>query len=393
MLSFPKSDRCRVCRDERSLRSCPRRRKDIGWRCCNEMRVDLRCPAACSYAARKDETAQSPFPAFKADSASEFTHAIKMFIDLWIHHPNPALDDSAPVTVAQSDSTRLLDWLSGFRYPSVFPMNYLLEKLRLPKQEEPATDDPELIAARYLDSASTLDWQELRPLTINQADEPELAARYLEIISSIPTLKKVKQHSLIHAGLADDGITALVFVEINRKQDWTMIFSNQNGKWQLRQQLAGSPALFYSQNALHTSIAEALGAGNDTAAWELLERNMFLYPDSADLRYYLALYWQLVKEPDKAKVEYFNAVALDNDFYAPAFSLGSLNLSENRVQEAQFWFSYLAERHPDDLNVQNNLAACHAGKGEIETAKAIWRRIMAINPDYELAAKNLERYQ
>lgn len=392
MLSLPKNDRCKICRDEKALRPCPRKRKDIGWRCCNEMRADLHCPDSCAYAPRKDDQEHSPFPAFKADSAGEFTQALKYYIDLWTNIPQTLLEGQTPAALALKDPGRLLDWLSGFRYPSVFPMNYLLEKLHLPRQDETAKEDPETIAARYLDAVSVLDWHALRPMTVNQADDPDLSMRYQEIISAVPILNKIKHHSLIHAGLADDGITALVYVEINRKHDWTLIFSNINGSWQLRQQLNGNPSLFYTQNALHTALAEKLGAGKDAGAWELLERNMFLYPDSADLRYYLALYWQLVKQYDKAKVEYYNSIALDNDFYAPAFSLGSLNLSENRALEAQYWFEYLYARHPDDLNVKNNLAACFAGKGELETAKALWREILTVDPSYELAAKNLERY-
>lgn len=393
MLSFSNSDRCRVCRDEKALRPCPRRDKSIGWRCCNEMRVDQRCPDTCQYASKIDTQQQSPFPSFKADSVAEFTHALKLYIDLWVNRPNPALEEASPASVAARTPSKLLDWLSGFRYPSVFPMNYLLAKLQLPRQDEPSVADPESIASSYLDAVITLDWQSLRQYTINQEADPELASRYSAIVSSVPILKKLKHYSIIHAGLADDGITALVYLELNRKADWTMIFTNVNGTWQLRQQLAGTPSLFYSQNETHRQLAEALGAGKDEAAWQILQRNLPLYPDSADLRYYLALYWQLVKETDKAKVEYFNAVALDNDFYAPAFSLGSLNLAENRVQEAQFWFEYLSVKHPDDLNVLNNLAACHAGKGEIDAARSIWRQMLTKDPSFELATKNLERYQ
>lgn len=365
----------------------------IGWRCCNEMRIDLYCPNQCNYTPQKDQNQISPFPAFKSESNAELIHATKLFIDFWINHPLEALDNQSPALVAEQDADRLLEWLGGFGYPDSFPMNYLLEKLRLPEQEESPAKDPESLAIAYLDAVMTLNWDDLRPLTINQESDPELGQRYREIVSAIPTLQRIKDYKIIHAGIADDGISAIVYLEINRKYDWTMLFSKSKGPWLLRQQYAGSPALFYEQNKIHKSIAEALGAGKDEEAWKLIEPNIIRYPDSSDLRYYLGLYWQLVKQMDRAKVEYFNAVALDNDFYAPAFTLGALYLSENNASEAHYWFNLLAAKHPHDLPVQNNLAAAFAGLGKTDLAKEIWRKVLTKDPHFEPAKKNLERYR
>ncbi|NLK50177.1 MAG: tetratricopeptide repeat protein [Candidatus Cloacimonetes bacterium] len=389
---FPKSNRCRICHSERGNRECPRRNKTIGWHCCNEMRVDLKCPSSCSYAGTRDKEGKSPFPAFKSESTTEFVHAIKLYMDFWIHHPLAALDDNSPAAMAKDEPSKLMDWLGSFRYPASFPMNYLLQKLGLPHQKDSDTDNPEYIAKSYLESVMIHDWQALRDMTINQDDDNDLAIRYQEIISAIPALNRIKHYEIIHAGIADDGITALVYLEVNHRYDWTMIFSNIKGRWLLRQQLAGNPSLFYAQNDVHKSLAEALGAGKDEEAWQVLEPRLPLYPDSADLRYYLALYWQLVKQMDKARVEYFNAMALDNDFYAPAFTLGALYLSENNSEEALHAFEHLALKHPDDSNILNNLGAALAGLGRIDEAKATWQKILQMEPNHMLAKKNLDRY-
>lgn len=391
MLRFRKSDRCPICRDERALRTCARRRKDIGWRCCNELRKDRRCPQDCTYALKEDEN--SPMPAFRADSVTEFIHAIKLFLDLWISIPQSSLDGKTPLAVAAEDSKRLLEWLAGYQYPLHFPMNYLLEKLGLEKYPEPEANDPESIARDYLNAVIAMDWQALRKYTINRDTDEDLARRYTEIVQNIPLLKRANHHNIIHAGIADDGVTAMVYLEINRRYDWTLIFGKQDEVWRLRHQINGTPKLFYELNNRHGKIAQYLSEGKDAEAWEALQESLTLYPDSADLYYYLGIYWQIVKQLDKAKIAFFDSIALDNDFYAPTFSLGSINLAQEDVVEAEYWFTKLYEKNAEDPLVLNNLGAAYAGQGRIEEAKELWKKALKIDPNLEPAKRNLDRHK
>lgn len=391
MLRFRKSDRCRICRDERALRTCVRRKKDIGWRCCNEMRIDRRCPSECEYTLKEGEN--SPLPAFRADSVTEFNHAVKLFLDLWVSMPHSSLDGKTPLAVASEDGKRLLEWLAGYQYPLHFPINYLLGKLGLEKYPEPEIKDPETIARDYLNAVIAMDWQELRQFSINQDADEDLAQRYAEIIKNIPLLKKANHHNIIHAGIADDGVTAMVYTEINRRYDWTLIFSKQGDGWRLRQQINGTPKLFYELNKRHGKIAEYLSEGKDSQAWEALQESLVLYPDSADLYYYLGIYWQIVKQLDKAKIAFFDSIALDNDFYAPTFSLGSINLAQEDLDEAEYWFKKLYEKNSEDPLVLNNLGAAYAGQGLIEEAKEFWQKALRIDPNLEPAKRNLERHK
>lgn len=353
----------------------------------------MKCPESCPYAPKLNSEESSPFPAFRTDSNSEYQNLLKVYLDYWIHRPQMALDGLSPAKAASGNPTKVLDWLGGYQYPAQFPMGMLLSKLGLPHSHNETPDDPESAACTYLDCIISLEWSKAIQYSVNSKANADLAARYTELICNIPVMRKFKSYKVIHAGMADDGITALVFLEVNNKIDWSMILSNINGIWQVRQNLYGSPHLYYSQNGIHQRLAEALSNGKDSAAWEILQVNMPLYPDSPDLRYYMGLYWQLVKQPDKAKVEYFNSLALDNSFYTSAFMLGSLNMHEKNLEESLLWFEYLQVLNPDDLNVVNNIAACHAGLGDISRAKAIWSSILAKDPNYELAKKNMDRYQ
>jgi len=384
-------ERCFKCRAERSVRKCPRNRdKLIGWKCCLELRIDLRCPSECPYSAVKDEN--SPFPAFRADSNTEFTRTAKRHIDLWIYQPQEGLDGLSPADYAAKDSAGMLAWLGGFQFPANFPMTYLLQKLQLPHDEYEEPETPETVAFGFFDAVITQDWQKLRAFTINDREDRDLAERYTRLVSEIPELKKVNRYEILHAGAADDGVSAMVVLDLGGKLIWAVLLTSAEGRWKIRQNLNGGPHLYYGQNKLFYKLAEHLAQGEAEAAWNLIRKNLPLYPDCADLYYYRALYWQLARQFDKAKEDLRNSLALDNHFFAAGFALSALYLNDRELEQAKELLSWLAADRPDDLNVRNNLAACEAGLGNISAAQAIWRELLKIAPNYEPALKNLERY-
>jgi len=384
-------ERCFKCRAERSVRKCPRNRdKLIGWKCCLELRVDLRCPSECPYSAVKDEN--SPFPAFRADSNTEFTRTAKRHIDLWIYQPQEGLDGLSPADYAAKDSAGMLAWLGRFQFPANFPMTYLLQKLQLAHDEYEEPETPETVAFGFFDAVITQDWQKLRAFTINDREDRDLAERYTRLVSKIPELKKVNRYEILHAGAADDGVSAMVVLDLGGKLIWAVLLTSAEGRWKVRQNLNGGPHLYYGQNKLFHKLAEHLAQGEAEAAWDLIRKNLPLYPDCADLYYYRALYWQLARQFDKAKEDLRNSLALDNHFFAAGFALSALYLNDRELEQAKELLSWLAADRPDDLNVRNNLAACEAGLGNISAAQAIWRELLKIAPNYEPALKNLERY-
>ena len=110
MFSLSAKDRCKKCRIQRALRHCPRVNKGLCWRCCNDIRVDLKCPESCPYAGKKLE--HNPLPAFKADTLAEMNHAIKHYIDLWIGKGNLLFDGMSPKAYASSNASEMLAWLT-----------------------------------------------------------------------------------------------------------------------------------------------------------------------------------------------------------------------------------------------------------------------------------------
>ena len=386
-------ERCHKCRSERSVRKCPRlRNKLIGWKCCLEWRIDLTCPSDCPYSAKQDENGTSPFPAFRSDSNTEFTRTTKRHIDIWVYQKQDELDGLSPADLAARDSGKILAWLGKYQFPANFPMQYLLQKLQLPHPEIEEPETPETVAFGFIDAAIAGNWNELRSYTINDREDEDLARRYTKLVSVIPGLNKVRRHEILHAGAADDGVSAMVVLELNGRSIWAVLLTSAVGRWKVRQNLNGGPHLYYEQNKLFHKLAELLAEGKADETWDLLEQNQPLFPDCADLHYFRALYWQLNKQFDKAKEELLNALALDNHYFAAGFALSTLYLNEGGLNSAKDLLDWLANERPDDLNVRNNLAACEAGLGNIVAAQKIWQEILNSAPNYEPARKNLEHY-
>ncbi len=390
MFALGAKDRCKKCRIQRALRHCPRVDKGLCWHCCNELRVDLKCPESCPYAGKMLE--QNPLPAFKADTLAEMNHAIKSFIDRWIGKGNANFGDISPKAYASSNRAEMLAWLSGFQYPDFFPLDYLMHKLELDVAPGRQIENPEHVASKYLEHIIALEYDDLRALTMNKSPLADLNERYKDILGAVPFLKKVKSFCPVHTGFSEDGGSALVFVELNYKQEWTLVLRKDAENWYVRQNLNGNPSLYFRQNELYQNIATLLANSDDQKAYFEISEALRSYVDSADLYYYRALYWLLVKETSKAKVDLFNAIALDNLFTPPYLHLGLLYLNEKNYSEARLWFSAVLDLEPDNPDAANNLAIALLAGGNKADALKIWQELLKKNPAYELARKNLELY-
>lgn len=390
MLSLSRKDRCKNCHTERALRLCPRKNKGLCWKCCNELRIDLNCPESCPYAPKLEK--ESLFPSFKADNNHEAVQAIRYYIDIWINKPSKAFQDLSPKELADKDQTAVLELLSDYQYPGNFPVDYLMQKLGLAYETEAEVHSAEDIAAQYLDLIIALDFDKLRELTLNQAQIKELDTRYARLIQAIPFYKKLRHYSFIHSGLSEDGAQSIVFVEFNYRTEYCFILRNVDKTWYMRQSINGNPGLYFKQNELYQKIASLLGQGKDESAYNEISEALRSFPDSADLYYYKALYWLLVKQNAKAKEDFLNSIALDNTFTPPYMHLGLQYLNEKDYKEAKLWFAALVQLEPDNADAINNLAIAHLADGDKAHALRLWQEILKKFPGHEMAKKNLELY-
>jgi len=353
------------------------------------MRIDMKCPEDCPYTPRTEET--SPFPAFKADNNQEYLDATRKYIDLWVNKEMSTFADKSPLQMAEDNKAELLDILSSYQYPGNFPVEYLMQKLGL-EHEHISPNDPEDTVKQYLNNVIALEFGELRKFTMNDLAFAELDARYLKIVKSIPYYKKLKRYSFIHTGLSEDAAQCIVFLELNRKDEFCFVLREHEANWYIRQCIVGNPAMYYKQNELFQHIANLLAnADADTAFSEISEAQRS-FPDNADLYYYRALCRLLSKDTKSAKEDLLSAIALDNYFGAPYMHLGIQYLNEKNYSEAEFWFAALCKLEPENADAANNMAIALLAQDKKDMALKIWKDIIREKPDYEMAKKNLELY-
>jgi Flp pilus assembly protein TadD len=71
------------------------------------------------------------------------------------------------------------------------------------------------------------------------------------------------------------------------------------------------------------------------------------------------------------------------------FTKGVLLADLGRVDDAMAMFGQLVEDHPELAEPYNNLAALHAGRGEIDAARLSLEQAIRARPDYSVAHENL----
>lgn len=391
MFALSAKDRCKKCNKERALRLCQRTGKQLCWRCCNALRIDLKCPESCPYTGKMVES--SPIASFKADNFAETEDVIKRHIDLWIGAANPLTEGQSPLAFAQDQPEKMLKLLTGYQYPDYFPLDYFMQKLGLELSQAAPSPNPESLAAQYLEHIIALEYDKLVALTLGANAADEYKALYSQHFRSNPYLKKVHSFSPIHTGASEDGSQAIVFVELNYKTEWCLVLRKEAGNWYIRQNLNGNPSLYFSQNERYRQIANQLSEGKLPEAFMDISEALRSYIDSADLFYYRALCRLMQKEQKLAIEDFKLAIALDPLFSPAYMNLGILALNSKDYPAAIRYFSDIARLEPDNLDALNNLGIAYIALKQKDKAFDTWQAILKQKPDYELARKNLEHYQ
>jgi tetratricopeptide (TPR) repeat protein len=393
MFDWLKKERCKVCREERSVRYCLRRNREIGWQCCNSYRADGKCPAECAYTPRKQDT-PSPLPALKSDSRAEFLDFLQHYLQFWMHQKITSLDDNSPQQLVQTEDgkKRLKDWLAGFSYPDQEVLEILNARLGLgfPLPDEKYLN-PEVTAVRYLDAVIAQDWSEVLTFYhLENETADDLRSSLLQDLAAHPLLRKVKHHRIINAGFTQDHNQAFVFCELNSAANWTFIFISSGGQWQLYQSISGTLQDYYAQKELFRNLALKLNAKDETAAWTLLQQAAATYPLCPDVFYYQGLYDLMTSKPEAARISFRKALALDPDWKEPLYNLALLELNSRDFSSSLQKWQQLAAVNPTDINVMNNLGVCYLGLNQPERARAVWRQALELDPKAELVKQNLE---
>jgi len=395
-MQWLKKERCKVCSDERSVRYCLRRNKELGWKCCNGYRADGKCPEACPYSPKKDKS-NALLPIIKSDSRTEFLDFLERYLHFWIYLSFPDLDGKTPYQLSQNSEgkSRLKDWLSGFSFLDSGIIVLLNKKLNLELDiSEETNPNTETLAANYLDAVIAHDWEAVAGFHIQNSDCPQdTIVLFTRQLMTHPLLKKVRSRAIINAGFTQDLQQAFVYFELNGKENWTFIFVNTEAGWRIYQTIWGTLQDYYDQKNQFREIAVAISQKNEIALYARLDSIVNKFPLSADIQYYYGLCYSLSNRIIDAKAAFQTAITLEPNWREPLFQLAFLSMNQKDYTTALTHWEKLAQLDPQDVNVQNNIGVCLLGLGQSDKAKSVWLSALQIDPNSEVLIKNLEHLQ
>jgi len=393
LLSNIKNDRCKKCKVNRGNRFCLRIGKEICWQCCNEMRVDQKCPDACKYSLHKVSDLE-----FKtnADSQYEYDDLLKREIDYWIRHPQKIFAGKIPLKMSESEAGRkeMEEFFAKYSALKYIPVSYLFDKLKLynlkPKHQ---VEYPEKAAFKFMDKIVEQDWEATIDFLLEQEQYKQKLYRenYLKRNEKNKFLKKFVYYQLISAAYSQDKKQALVHFEAAGRYDFTIVLKKKAGKWWVAKKILGKPELYNSEAEALQQVAILLAKNQSGNAYELLKKYSSIYIDSADLEYYWGMYYILDKRNQQALQHFLNAVELDPNFLEAKYNLAYLNQIQKEFKKAKALYKEILEVNAKEIKSLNNLAWIYIEEGRNTDAKELLEKCLQIDPEFELAKENLKR--
>lgn len=390
-MSLFSKNRCKVCKEERAVRECARKGKMIGWHCCNSIRFDRKCPQSCEYHIPQSESLEFNF---KADSLEESNELVLRLFDIWSMKIHSEIGDESPQELSLTEAGRAIleKYFSKIRFLDTLPINKMRNKLQLPNIKLPVINNFEQFAGLIMDTLIERDWETLMSNYYQQAQlqSAENKKIFIKRNKKFNAFKKLKQYSLLSSSLNKEAKEAIVHFELNKKADITLNVILVDNKWMLKSRIIGQPQLFYGEDTAIKHIASMLSKNEMTDVFNLCQRYITIYPDSADIEYYWGLYHSISENINEARKHFEISYILDPTFAEPLYNLGFIYQVEKKNDKAREIYAQVLELNPNEVKTINNLAILHIEKQEWKQALEYLEKCMQINPDYDIAQKNYE---
>lgn len=390
MIFFNKH-RCSVCKDDKAVRSCPRKGKKICWQCCNSMRFDKKCPPTCAYHVEEKGYLQY---AAKSDSVHERNDLLLRLFEIWCMTRNVDFNNLSPKELARTEEGRakLENFFKNARFLNTFPINKARERLSLPPIDIKQSFDVESFAEELMNYMVEGEWEKIfsyyyKPTLLNEARSLK---KMIKRNKGFVAFRKLKNFSLISSSYTKDGKEALIHFDINRRAEMTLDLINIEGEWKLKARFLGDPQLFYGEDTAIENLAALITNKNLQEAYNHCKRYSKIYPDSAVLEYYLGLYFVLIENIREARRHFMISRTLDPDFVEPLYNLGFILQVEQKFEEAEKIYKQVLEKQPNEVKSLNNLATICIASKKWREALAYLEKCVEIAPDYEIGQKNIE---
>ena len=390
--------RCKICSNYRAQRYCPRTGKDICWLCCNEKRIDYKCPQECAYILQKGQgnEFENSIKKAKVDSFQELSSLTTRLFDQWCEVPSDLFKDRIPTEMAQTEDGKkeLEQYFNRIAPFLVLPERYLQRKLNLKiKTGLENKDNYEYFSGEYLEKMIAQEWEDSIQLLYSQDKYSEELYRSNYIIRRTGNrlLKQITSYHIILSAVSENRQEALVYYEINNKYDLSIIMGKINDRWLVKELIIGSPSFYYGEREAIMLISGCISKQEMPKAKQYIDQYSEILIDSADVHYLNGLYHLLEKDYQTALKYDLTAVELDPEFYEYKYNLALIYQMLKNYEVAEKLYQQLREQKSDDINVLNNLAIIYEDQGKEEAALSLLEECLKLDPGAELAKKNIER--
>jgi tetratricopeptide (TPR) repeat protein len=355
----------------------------------------MECPSECKFALKQSpKKAQLTLNNY-SESIAEQQELMNLYLKNWVKAQNPLFNNMTPAEMAKTEDGK--NKISTFldrhesKLKSTLNYNYIREKLSIPIKKKTILNHEEM-AEKFLNLVINYDYEETTQLLVNSKiyDSEELKTNYFKRNFQNRAFKAIKVFDLIRSALSKEQNQAIVEFEINGKYPLSLVLKKIDNEWKVNKKVFGESGVVLAENDYIQRIAYEYARQSLNNAYTELSKLLKTFPDSPDLHYYLGLYYSTKGKTEEAKRCFFNAMELDPGFIEAKYNYAFLFQAEGNMDRAKQIYEQILEQKEDPKTL-NNLAIIYEQENMLEEAKVLLKKALELQPDFELAKKNLER--
>ena|GEM_PF-2034495 len=382
-----KTKKCFKCDTHKGKRYCLRTDKHICWICCNDFRVDMKCPTECEYHATEAENILES--KIKADSLAEYYDFVEKHTHLWLVIRDKYIPSEKKKTEeGKKEIEDVLRFVSDKKAAEIYEK---LLGINLNSSELPFIKTFEDAGLDFLKAIGLGNWKVVELFFSHKATIT--IDKFIERLKKRKEIKDLVHLTVLASGSSQDGKMAFSSIEVNYKYDISLIFVFINEEWKLDNIIFGNINLIYSETDTIRQIASHLQSKEFDRAFDLIKKAEEIYYLSSDIQYNLGLYYSLLSDNEKALKAFAEAAALDTSFIESYFNQAFIYHSIGKIEEAEALYQKVISLQQNNVNAYNNLGTIYLFKNDFEKAKEYFEKCLEIMPDFKFALENLKRVE
>jgi len=387
--------RCQVCKKHKATRTCPKIHKKICFHCCNEIRIKMECPTDCKYALKSSHERKSLQLNNYSESIEEQQELLDLHLMEWLKTENPSFDNKTPRAYAETEQgkKKIDTFLKKHEQAlkGALTYNFVRDQLGIPLIKK-TMNTHENIAGKFLELVVNYAHEKSLPLLVHHDiyKNDIFVQNYLKRNLELKAFKAIKEYDLVRSALSKEQDQAIVEFEINGKYPLSLVLQRINGNWFIKEKVFGESGMVLSESEFIQRIAYNYAQQHFDKAYNDLKKYLEVFPDSADLHYYFGIYYSTKGKIEMAKEHFFHAMELDPEFIEAKYNYAFLFQAEGNIEKCRELYEEILEQK-EEKKTLNNLAVIYEQDGQLDQAIVLLKKALELDPNFELAQKNLER--